>query len=85
MRPRTNGSWDTPADTQQRAPPPGHPPPRPPPPRRVPRFLDDGSGQRVRVEGSRGARWQQDALETRQDYREKPEGAGLQSLAQFFT
>jgi hypothetical protein len=49
------------------------------------RYLDDGSGQRVRVEGSRGARWQDDALETRQDYREKPEGAGLQSLAQFFT
>lgn len=49
------------------------------------RFLDDGSGQRVRVEGSRSARLRHDALEMRQDYREKADGAGLQSLAQFFT
>ncbi|KAI8462445.1 MAG: hypothetical protein J3K34DRAFT_527742 [Monoraphidium minutum] len=47
-------------------------------------FLDDGSGPRVRVEGSRGAAWRPDAVETRQDYREKPEGLP-QSIAQFFT
>jgi hypothetical protein len=64
---------------------PPHHPPTPHPPPTPARFLDDGSGQRARVEGTRAARLRTDALEMRQDYREKAEGAGLQSLAQFFT
>ncbi|GBF94919.1 hypothetical protein Rsub_08162 [Raphidocelis subcapitata] len=48
-------------------------------------FLEDGSGQRVRVESARTARVRHDALEMRQDYRERADGPALQSIAQFFT
>lgn len=39
----------------------------------------------MRVEASRAARVRHDALEMRQDYRERADGPALQSIAQFFT